>query len=200
MSGPPWPDQSVLGGAMHLLRADMENTILGSDDFLDSWLGPVAKDARPLTIPSVRLLFDLADWRVILCDGNIDREYGTSTSVFSTISLFKMLTLPYLIGIPTERGLTRQVEENEDLLLLCGFWPKEPIPSRGTIWNFRKKYAEFFPGVMLRILVSIALSQNDRMYDLPFVERVFTVGQPPAASTRFSTCVTMAPRLKYGEQ
>lgn len=127
--------------------------------------------AKPLDMEALWCLYDLTDWRVVLVDGMVDREYGSGEHKLSTVSLFKALALPYVINIPTERALGRELLEKEPLQQLCGFTPGL-VPSRETIWHFRNKYIEVYPEIMLRVLISMVLGTKEPNYALPFVRRI----------------------------
>lgn len=109
-------------------------------------------------------LYDLTDWRVILLDDLIDREYGG----IRTVSIFKALALPYLIPITSERALGRAIIELEPLQNLCGF-SQEHLPGERTLWHFRNKYWDVYPELMLHVLIAIVLSGKSPNMNLPFV-------------------------------
>jgi hypothetical protein len=113
-------------------------------------------EVKSLNIESLKHLYDLTDWRVIPLDDVVAREYGEEK--IPALSIFKALALPYLINIPTERALGRELKEKEQLQHLCGFLPGQKIPSRETIWHFRHKYSEVYPEIMLKILIAMVLN------------------------------------------
>jgi 8-oxo-dGTP diphosphatase len=94
--------------------------------------------------------------------------------------MFKALALPYLINIPTERALARELAEREALQVLCGFLPGK-IPSRPTFWHFRntKRYIQSYPELMLRVLIAMVLSGERPRLDLPFVTSISQTEKPP---------------------
>lgn len=130
---------------------------------------PHLDEARrtPLTDNELKKLYVLTDWRVVLLNERIRETY----QAFSTASLFKALALPYLINIPSERALRRELEERELLQALCGFLPGE-TPTRSTFWHFRRRYSEAYPELMLRVLIAMVLSGDRPNFDLPFVTRI----------------------------
>jgi 8-oxo-dGTP diphosphatase len=134
-------------------------------------------EPRPLGMDSLRRLYDLTDWRVVLLDDLVDREYGEHK--IPAVSMFKALALPYLINIPTERAVGRELQERESLQQLCGFSPGAKIPSRETIWHFRNKYSDVYPDIMLKVLIAMVLSGKSPTFDLPFVRRVPDQEMPP---------------------
>jgi 8-oxo-dGTP diphosphatase len=132
--------------------------------------GKQLNEIKPLNIESLKYLYDLTDWRVIPLEEVIAREYGEEK--IPTLSIFKALTLPYLINIPTERALGRELKEKEQLQLICGFLPGQKIPSRETIWHFRHKYSDVYPEIMLKILIAMVLSGKSPNLNLPFVTQI----------------------------
>jgi len=135
----------------------------------------------PLTNRELERLYTLTDWRVVLIDGRINRMYQE----FSAVSMFKALALPYLIPIPSERALARELAEREPLQTLCGFLP-EKTPGRPTFWHFRNRYSEIYPELMLRVLISLVLSGSEPNLTLPFVTPISqTEGVPNRHHSEF---------------
>lgn len=128
----------------------------------------------PLTDRELERLYALTDWRVVLLDKRIKKMYQQ----FSTASLFKALALPYLIKIPYERALARELAERESLQALFGFLPGQ-TPSRATFWHFRNKYAEAYPELMLRVLIALVLSGTEPNLALPFVTPISQTAKAP---------------------
>ena len=119
-------------------------------------------------------LYALTDWRVVLLDERIKETYQD----FLTVSLFKALALPYLIPIPSERALARELAEREPLQTLCGFLPGR-TPTRPTFWHFRRRYAAAYPESMLRVLIALVLSGSEPDLTLPFVTPVSQAAGAP---------------------
>jgi 8-oxo-dGTP diphosphatase len=143
----------------------------------------------PLTNRELERLYTLTDWRVVLIDGRINRMYQE----FSAVSIFKALALPYLIPIPSERALARELAEREPLQTLCGFLP-EKTPGRPTFWHFRNKYSEVYPELMLRVLISLVLSGSEPNLILPFVTPMSqTAGVPNRHYSKFALDVYRRP-------
>jgi len=118
----------------------------------------------PLTDRELERLYALTDWRGVLLDEHIKETYHD----FFTVSLFKALALPYLIPIPSELALARELAERELLQTLCGFWGGR-TPTRATFWHFRRKYSAVYPDLMLRVLIALVLSGSEPNLALPFV-------------------------------
>ncbi|MBI5951496.1 MAG: NUDIX domain-containing protein [Chloroflexi bacterium] len=127
-------------------------------------------------------LYDLTDWRCVILDGAIDREYdGVPIS-----SYFKALALPYLVNIsPSERTLERIILDRINLQKLCGFRighslkklelstdDSKPILNSRTFWHFRDKYEEIYPELVVKVLISLVLSGKYPNFALPFVEKI----------------------------
>lgn len=93
----------------------------------------------------------------------IDENYGN----FSTVNILKAITLPFMINIPTERALARELEERGLFQSVCGFLPGD-VPSRGTLWNFRRKYQKEYPDLLVLILTTMALIGKELNFKLPF--------------------------------
>lgn len=119
----------------------------------------------PLSLAELRHLYDLTGWRVVILDERIRQRYNE----FSTLSIIKMLALPFLLNIPSERALYRQLKEREPLQTLCGYTPGEKLPTRGTLGNFRRFNKEAFPDLMRKVLISMVLSDKIPNLNLPFV-------------------------------
>jgi len=132
--------------------------------------GKQLNEAKLLNIESLKYLYDLTDWRVIPIDDVIAHKYGEDQ--IPALNIFKALTLPYLINIPTERALGRELKEKEQLQLICGFLPGQKIPSRETIWHFRHKYSDIYPEIMLKILIAMVLSGKSPNLNLPFITQI----------------------------
>ena len=143
----------------------------------------------PLTDRELERLFALTDWRIVVRDEGIKGMYQQ----FSTLSMFKALTLPYLIPIPSERALAREVGEREPLQALCGFQPGK-TPGRPTFWHFRRKYSEVYAELMLRVLIGLVLSGSEPDYTLPFVTPISqTAGVPNGHYSEFQLDIYRPP-------
>ena len=116
----------------------------------------------------------LTDWRIISLDERIKEMYQK----FLNVSMFKALALPYLISIPSERALARELEERELLQALCAFRPGK-TPGRPTFWHFRRKYSEIYSEVMLRVLIAMVLAESEPNYRLPFVMPISQTADVP---------------------
>jgi 8-oxo-dGTP diphosphatase len=146
------------------MKPDMKP--LFPDEEFDS-LVLVSSPITDKVIKELTTLYDLTDWRCVLIDGIIDREYHNML----TVSIFKALALPYLINIRGERTLTRAISARESLRKLCGF-QADNLPRKRTFWHFREKYKDVYSELMLRVLISLVLSGKKPRLDLPFVERI----------------------------
>ena len=144
-------------------------------DFL-RWEGnePKKNVAENLNLDKLRRLYDLTDWKIILLEEQIKQSYNG----FPTIAFFKAFALPFLINIPTERALRRELCEREAFQALCGFSRGDQIPSRNTFWHFRNRYSAY-PDLMLHILISMVLSGKNPNLTLPFVQNVSKSDPPP---------------------
>lgn len=131
--------------------------------------------ANSLSLEELRELYEITDWRFVLVDEHVPRKYNGIT----TINIFKAFALPFVIEIPSEHALSRELKERETLQVLCGFIPGEQLPSRGTFWNFRNKFANIFPGLMQKILISMVLSGKQPNFNLPFAIPVPDAEKPP---------------------
>jgi 8-oxo-dGTP diphosphatase len=119
----------------------------------------------PLNYGELRRLYEHTDWRFLLLDDRLPRRYNN----MNTLSLFKAFALPFLVEIPSERAIVRELTERESLRVLCDFKPGEKLPEERTFWHFRKKFADFFSELMSKILISMVLSGKRPNFDLPFV-------------------------------
>ncbi len=116
-----------------------------------------------LHLDDLRHLFALVDWGVALLHPRIKDAYGT----YPPESMFKALSLPFLINIPTERALARELQEKRTLRIVCGF-EGEP-PTRGMLWNFRHNPPSLYSSIMLHVLVAIAIAGWRLNLSLPFI-------------------------------
>jgi 8-oxo-dGTP diphosphatase len=137
-----------------------ETKIIDTDAF-----GCSVIDLRVLN--ALQHLYDLTDWRWILIDGDIEREYNG----LSTVALFKALALPYIVILPSERALSKILASNNKIQEICGFTPNK-LPRTRTFWHFRNKYKKAFPSLMLKVLMSLVLSGKSPLFNLPFVEQI----------------------------
>jgi 8-oxo-dGTP diphosphatase len=147
------------------------------------WPYPDKTEHVRITPRGLERLYAFTDWRrLILLDERVNETYQS----FSTINLFKALALPYLIPIPSERSLARELKERELLQTLCGFLPGQ-TPTRATLWHFRRKYSGTYPELMLRVLIAMVLSGNKPNLHLPFVAPIGETERPPDGSySKFS--------------
>ena len=129
----------------------------------------------PLRFEKLRNFYDLTDWRVILLDERIPREYNK----INTLSIFKAFALPFLIEIPSERAIVRELIERERLRILCGFPPGEKMPEERTFWHFRNKFSDDFSELMYKVLISMVLSGKRPNLNLPFVMPISILEKVP---------------------
>jgi 8-oxo-dGTP diphosphatase len=152
---------------------------MSEQDVLNSgpgfWPYPEKTEHVLVTPRMLERLYVFTDWRrIVLLDERVNETYQS----FSTINLFKALALPYLIPIPSERSLARELKERELLQTLCGFLPGQ-TPTRATFWHFRRKYRHVYPELMLRVLIAMVLGDKKPNLDLPFVAPVGETGRSP---------------------
>jgi 8-oxo-dGTP diphosphatase len=134
---------------------------------------------RPLSINELRDVYALTDWRVILLDERLPRDYNK----IKIINMFKAFALPFVIEIPSERAIFRELNEREPLQTLCGFAPGEKLPDKRTFWHFRNKLSDVFSGLMLKILISMVLSGNRPNLLLPFVTPIAESAHSPEGTS-----------------
>jgi len=135
----------------------------------------------PLTDRELERLYALSDWRVVLLNEHIKETYHD----FFTVSLFKALALPYLMPIPSELALARELKERELLQTLCGFLGGK-TPTRSTFWHFRNRYSGVYPELKLRVLIALVLSGSEPNLTLPFVTLISqTADVPDGQYSRF---------------
>jgi 8-oxo-dGTP diphosphatase len=132
------------------------------------------QSSEVLGLAEVKRLYDITDWKIILLEEEIRQSYNG----FPAIAFFKAFALPFLINIPTERALRRELYEREALQTLCGFSRGDQIPTRNTFWHFRNRY-QAYPDLMIRILISMVLSGKRPNLDLPFVQPSSESSSPP---------------------
>ncbi len=116
-------------------------------------------------------LYNSIPWQLIVFNSSLNsqNELSQKYNDYFTISFFKALLLPFFMNIPTERALGRELEERGSLQALCGFQPGK-IPSRGTLWNFRRKHLRIYPRILSRLLVTIAVIKNEVLdTNLPYI-------------------------------
>jgi 8-oxo-dGTP diphosphatase len=118
--------------------------------------------SRSLSQDDIRHLFELIDWGIILFHPLIKDAYG----IHPPEIMFKALSLPFLINIPTERALARELKEKIILRTMCGFI--EP-PTRGMLWNFRHNPPGVYRSIMLHVLIAIALAGRRLHITLPYI-------------------------------
>ena len=121
--------------------------------------------SAPLNYEELKRLYELTDWRFILLDNNLPREYNK----MNTLSIFKAFALPFLVEISSETAIVRELLERESLQILCGFKSGEKLPEERTFWHFRNKFSDIFSELMYKILVSMVLSGKRPNFNLPFV-------------------------------
>lgn len=137
---------------------------------------PVQEGVR---LHDLRRLFALVDWGVVLLDPRIEDAYGT----YPPVSMFKALSLPFLLNIPTERALARELEEKGVLRVLCGF--EEAPPTRGMLWNFRHNPPVLYPSIMFRVLIAIAVAGWRLQLSLPFIRETDLEEEASTDATEF---------------
>lgn len=128
----------------------------------------------PLTLHELQHLYALTDWRVVLLDERIKRTYQE----YPTVNMFKAQALPYLLNIPSERALARELAEREPLQALCGFLPGKQ-PTRSALGHFRRRYSELYSELMLRVLIALVLSGSEPNLMLPFVTPISATATVP---------------------
>lgn len=116
-----------------------------------------------LSPEDIRHLFDLVDWGIVLDHPRVGHAYGN----YPPESMFKALSLPFLIVIPTERSLARELKEKGILRIICGF--ESQPPTRGMLWNFRHTPRDFYSVVMPQVLIALGAAGKRLNLSLPFV-------------------------------
>lgn len=111
-------------------------------------------------------LYDATDWSFIR-DYRIRSTYNDTP----TANLLKICALPFLVEIPTERALIRELEERPRLQTLCGFALGDRLPSRGTLWNFRNhlRRINLLHDLMLRLLLEMTFAGSKLGIPLPYI-------------------------------
>lgn len=117
----------------------------------------------------LRELFTESDWRSIIRDPDVVQEYNE----YPTLALLKACALPYLLNIPSERSLARLLDDHELLQEICGFEHNESlqyvnVPSRATLWHFRRTYDGEFRWWLLRVLAVLVHRAQELDIRLPF--------------------------------
>lgn len=120
-----------------------------------------------MDLSNLKKVYNLTDWKLVLLDRSLKQSYNG----FPTITFFKAFALPYLINIPTERALRRELFEREALQTLCGFSRGDLIPTRNTFWHFRNR-CKAYPDLMLKLLISMVINSREYNIKLPFVETI----------------------------
>lgn len=134
---------------------------------------------NPLSLDELKDLYALTDWRVVILDERLPRDYNQ----IKTINMFKAFALPFVIEIHSERAIYRELKEREPLQTLCGFAPGEKLPDRGTFWHFRNKLSDVFSDLMFKILISMVLSGKRPNLYLPFVAPISESVPPPEGTS-----------------
>lgn len=93
---------------------------------------------------------------------------------FETQSLFRMHLLPYLLPLKSERALAFEVAERPQLQAAVGLLNAD-IPSRATLWHFRRRNRVAFQRLMVRALALLAFRAAVQGLQVPFL-RVETDG------------------------
>lgn len=131
-------------------------------------IGGVEKESRPLSANDLIRLFDSTDWGVVQTIG-----MKFSYNSIPVVSLLKVCILPFIIEIPTERELIRTLEERSLLQTICGFAEGDPLPTRATLWHFRRnlRINSLYRDILTRILVALAVASLRMELTLPFMKR-----------------------------
>lgn len=87
-----------------------------------------------------------------------------------TAILLRMHLLPYLIPLSSERLLAFEVAERQVLQGAVGIQPSGSVPSRATLWHFRRRNAKVFRQLMARSLALLAMVGISSGEHLPFVD------------------------------
>lgn len=148
--------------------------------------GSFEPDRNTLNRDELMQIYNSLPWGLFL--NNYDTKKDRINHLYggtSSLGLIKALLLPFLINIPTERALGRNLEDQAPLQALCGFAQGE-VPSRGTLWNFRRKHIEVYPELLLRILILMVINDDKARLDLPFVTPV-TDDEIPKNDTEYSS-------------
>ncbi|MCW1967663.1 MAG: NUDIX hydrolase [Anaerolineae bacterium] len=97
---------------------------------------------------------------------------------YSFISLIKLLTLPFLTKIQSERDLAKQLAEKPQLQELCDFVNidetkanKINLPTRPSLWHVRQKYPTDIKNLVLNALVEMAYKDGEIDQDMPYIKR-----------------------------
>lgn len=134
-------------------------------------LNTLPNQKSPISISDMVRLYNNISWYTIVHNPVSDtliNTFAESYGNYLSINIIKALILPFLINIPTERALARELEERGILQSICGFPPGD-APSRGTIWNFRRKYQKIYPEVLIKVLTIFGVCSVDLNLRLPFV-------------------------------
>lgn len=102
--------------------------------------------------------------------GRVGRDVRVPLSYagFSTESLLRTHLLPYLVPLKSERALAFELAERPELQSAVGLINGR-IPSRATLWHFRKRNFSAFRCLMVRSLVVMAVDADRLGVPLPFV-------------------------------
>lgn len=123
-----------------------------------------------LTYEELVKLYNRVDWDYFAAQIGAQKTYNR----FLVVDLLKIHVLPYLLPISSERKLADELSEREPLRKLCGLLEDNPetlpeLPTRSTLWFFRDKYKDSFPGVLLNVLALLAYIAYEENIRLPFV-------------------------------
>jgi ADP-ribose pyrophosphatase YjhB (NUDIX family) len=86
---------------------------------------------------------------------------------FSTESLLRAHLLPYLVPLKSERALAFELAERPELQSVVGLVIGK-IPSRATLWHFRRRNLAHFRSLMLRSLAVMTVEADRLGVRLPF--------------------------------
>jgi 8-oxo-dGTP diphosphatase len=143
-------------------------------------------DCEPDVRLSVNSLFRMYSdilWADVIGSAPIPKFYNG----FATVGLIKAHLLIYLVKpLASERALARELGERTVLQDVCGFTERGEdghrlVPTRATLWHFRRRFIEVFPDIILRGLVALAVVAKRYGETLEMIESPPVVGIPQVA-------------------
>lgn len=99
---------------------------------------------------------------------------------FNTETLLKIHLLPYLAPLKSERALAFELAERPELQLAVGLTDGR-VPTRATLWHFRRRNLASFRTLMKRSLTIVALDADRLEIPLPFATKA--TQQMPASTS-----------------
>jgi ADP-ribose pyrophosphatase YjhB (NUDIX family) len=109
-----------------------------------------------------------------------DIKVPLSYAGFTTESLLRTHLLPYLVPLKSERALAFELGERPELQIAVGL-TQNKVPTRATLWHFRRRNSGYFRCLLLRSLAVMAIEGSKTDIALPFLR--------PLEETRFERTV-----------